>query len=202
MFKKLVLITAGVLSPIVSFADNPFFGEGHKNLVFLGVGQGLSTGWLLPNPEDRLVPFGAMHIAYAAPTTFLNLPGRTSINGVVLIGWGTSVDYRRPYPGTDEFPIHWDWREIAKTAQIAYLQQDVSLFWWKDWYAGVGVGIGMQRHENKRIDTKLVFSSRLFAGYSFTDNWHGELFFQHFSNGSTGINFSYNFFGLGVGYSF
>jgi len=199
---KQIIIIIGTCLPTLVAATNPFFGYEHENMVYGGIGQGLSTGWLLPSTRDELVPFAALHVGYAVPNTVFHLPGRQSLNVVGLIGWGTSVDSRYKHPVTGEFPIFWNWKEIAETAQILYLHQDAALLWGSDWYTGIGVGAGMQRHQNKRIETKLMFSFRIFAGYILTDNWRAEVFFQHFSNGSTGINFSYNSIGLGLGYSF
>jgi len=203
--KKIIILTALILHSAFYIlhsanAANPFFGEDHENKIFVGLSRGLSTGWLFPNPDDQTVPMGQFQIGYSVPNTFFHLPGRQSINGMVMLGWGTSVDHR--YMDETGDPMVWNWKEVAETAQIAYFQQDVSLFWGEDWYFGTGVGIGMQRHENDRINTKLVFSFRLFAGYAITENWRVETYFQHFSNGSTGTNFSYNSIGFGLGYSF
>ena len=187
------------LIPLSLYA-NPFFGEGHDRSVAFHLGQGLSTGWLLPNPDDTFVPFVGMHIQYAAPNEFLHLPGRYSVNGMVMIGWGRSHDYRHAPYGSPA--LIWDWNEIAETAQIFYVMQEVALLSGRDWYFALGMGLGMQRHETDRIGTKFVVPFRLSIGYAITESVRSEVFFHHFSNGSTGYNYSYNMIGLGVGYSF
>jgi len=199
--RETILISLLSLAPAVALADakNPFFGE-HENMLFFGIGQGLSTGWLMPNRRDEFVPMGMLHAAYAVPNTAFHLPGRQSLNIMAMVGWGTSYDHR--YNDGNGDPIAWNWKKIAQTAQIFYFQQDAALFWGENWYSGIGMGMGMQRNETKRVDTKLVFSFRIFGGVYLTDDLKGEVFFQHFSNGSTGINYSYNTVGLGLGYSF
>ena len=202
MRKLIVFIAVWILAAPAKAEHNPFFGD-NQNKISVGISQGMSTGWLFPTWRDEFVPFAQLHMAYAVPNTFFHLPGRQSINVSAMLGWGTSTDYRHEHPTKGGPPIYWDWGDIAHTAQIIYYQQDVALFSGKDWYTGIGAGIGMQRHENDRIDTKLMFSFRMFAGYAITENWRGEIFFQHFSNGSTHeANFSYNSIGFGLGYAF
>ncbi|MCL2369405.1 MAG: acyloxyacyl hydrolase [Alphaproteobacteria bacterium] len=209
MKKLLTLSLALTLFAHSANANNPFFGADHQNLVMFAATKGLSSGWLFPNPlQDRLVPFAQLNFAYAAPNRFMNLYGRQSINVNAMIGFGTSVDREHTNhtssPGlSDPNGIRWDWQDIASTAQIIYMMQDVALFHGGQWYFGVGAGGGMQRHQTARVYSKLIFNFRMFYGRKINDSTRAELFFSHFSNGSvTADNFSYNSIGIALTRSF
>ena len=178
------IILVGVHS--VAHADNPFFGSGHQNQISVNFGHGTDANWLLPFPGKR-VHFSLYDFKYSQPNTFFRLPGRQNINIAYTHGWQN-----------DE---RWQWKDYS--VPMFYLSEDVALYWTSKWYFGTGMGIGMQLQENERVGTKLIFGFKVFAGRRLSENWTMEFFMQHFSNGSTAReNYSYNFYGLGVGYSF
>ena len=178
----------------LSLYANPFFGEGQDNMVMLAAGRAAAATWLLPIGEGGMVPFGYLRASYYQPNTSFRLPGRQSVNVMQTFGWGESRHRSR-----DGYV--WDWTGFETT--FLYFQQDVALFYGRNWYTGMGMGMGMQARENERVGTKLVFSFKVFAGYAVTDSLRIEAFMHHFSNGSTQVeNYSYNFMGVGFGYSF
>ncbi|MDR2541879.1 MAG: acyloxyacyl hydrolase [Treponema sp.] len=168
---------------------NPLFGD-KENQLMLNIGQGIAGTWMLELPE-KPVPFIMFHFQYSQPIEFFRLPARLSANVIQTIGYGKS---ECPYDT-------WNWRDF--TTRIAFLSTDVVMVWTNKWYFGTGIGTGIQASENERISTKFLVGLKLFTGYNFTGNWRTEIFFHHFSNGSTSPqNYSYNFYGLGLGYSF
>ena len=83
------------------------------------------------------------------------------------------------------------------------LSEDVALFYGKNWYSYMGLGVGMQAQQNERIGSKLLFGFKLAAAYRLSECTAVELFMQHYSNGNTAPeNNSYAFYGLGLAYSF
>jgi hypothetical protein len=191
---KVIGLMTGLMAVSAYAETNPIFGNA-RNQVMLNLGQGVNGMGLIAEP-DRPVPFNMVQLAYSQPTTFFRIPGRQTFSVIQTIGYGTKYEYT-DYNGT----IEWNWGEYA--TQIAMLSGDISLYDTKNWYFGVGMGGAMQGKQNKRENTKFLLGYKLFAGYRMTENWNAELFMQHFSNGDTGErNYVYNFFGLGLGYSF
>ena len=171
-------------------AGNPLFGD-KENQLMVNIGQGIAGTWMLELPKNP-VPFNMFLFQYSQPIKFFRLPARLSANFIQTLGYGESEC--RTYGS-------WDWQDF--TTRIAFLSTDVLLVWTNKWYIGTGIGTGIQALENARINTKFLLGLKLFMGYTIAGNWRTELFFQHFSNGSTSFqNYSYNFYGLGLGYNF
>lgn len=127
-----------------------------------------------------------IYFQYSQPTNFFRLPARKSVNFIQIIGYGKN---------------NWNWTDYS--IQIITLSEDFILYNKNKFYFGSSVGLGFQRLENKRIETKLLFGFKLLSGYKISDKFNTELFIQHFSNGETSVNnFSYNFCGFGVPYNF
>lgn len=186
-FMKKFLIFIYLALPIAVHADipNPFFGD-YEHQVALNVGAGVNSGFLIP-PPSQFVPYTMFDLKYSIPATFFRMPARQSIGVVMNVGYGDKYG--------------WDWD--GYTIPIALLSMDVALVSLGDFYAGAGIGAGMQLHQNERIGSKLIFGFKLFTGYKISERWRGELFVQHFSNGNCAPeNHSYGFYGLGVNYSF
>ncbi|MCM1294476.1 MAG: acyloxyacyl hydrolase [Muribaculaceae bacterium] len=177
-----VVVLAG---PTNAVAANPFMGD-NQNQVAFNLGQGVDSGFLVP-PPFRLVPFYFMHFQYSQPTTFFRIPARQSFNIGQTVGFGTKYRWR------------WDRYSIP----MVFLSEDIAVLHGRQWYFSVGAGGGLQAKQNERIGSKWLFQFKLAGGYRFTDNFGGELFVQHFSNGNTADeNYSYAFYGMGLTYSF
>ena len=185
--KKIAIVLMSCFAAGAANADwNPFFGE-HENQIVVNIGQGVNSGFLVP-PPSQFVPFYMLpNIQYSQPTTFFTMPARQSLN------FGETVGMGRAYG--------WDWSDFS--IPMVWASGDVALLYGDDWYVGPGVGVGFQAKENDRLGAKLVFQFKISAGYHFTEQWGGEIFVQHFSNGNTAEeNHSYAFYGLGVSYNF
>ncbi|MBD5400461.1 acyloxyacyl hydrolase [bacterium] len=183
---SLVLILSSVTATAANADLNPYFGT-TQNQIAINIGQGVNSGFLVP-PPSQFVPFYMLpNIQYSQPTTFFSMPARQSLN------FGETVGMGRAYG--------WDWTDFS--IPMVWASGDVALLYGCDWYVGPGVGVGFQAKENDRLGAKLVFQFKISAGYHFTENWGGEIFVQHFSNGNTAEeNHSYAFYGLGVTYNF
>lgn len=182
---SLLILPILAINPAHADEYNPFFGD-HERQFGFHMGAGVNSGLIVPPPE-QFVPFAMVQIQYSLPTTFFEMPARYSLNVVETIGWG------RKYG--------WEWQDYS--IPIAYLSEDIALFWGEDWYFGTGLGVGMQAQQNDRIGSKLLFGFKLMAGYHITERINIELFMQHFSNGNTAPeNNSYAFYGLGLVYNF
>ena len=164
---------------------NPFMGTYQNQLAF-GIGQGVDTGWLLPQPSHP-VPFYIGTIQYSQPTTFFRIPAKQSINVSETLGLGEKYG--------------WKWQDY--TIPMAYVSEDIALFKYQSLYAGVGAGVGLQAQENERLGAKLLFQFKVTVGYNFNKQWSGEFFIQHFSNANTAEeNNSYAFYGVGFTYNY
>lgn len=164
---------------------NPFF-NGYDNQIAFNVGAGVNSGFLIP-PPSQFVPYTMYQFQYSQPTTFFRLPARMSINATVNVGYGQKYGW------------HWDDFSIP----IGLLSEDIALFYGRDWYTFIGLGVGMQLQQNERIGSKLLFGFKMGAGYHISECTAIEAFMQHFSNGNTAPeNNSYAFYGLGLVYSF
>jgi hypothetical protein len=148
-----------------------------------------------------------IQLTYSQPTEFFRLPARRNLSVTQNIGYGTKYQYS-DYFGTFE----WNWKNFNTT--IASISWDVAVLHGESWYFGAGAGFAMQGRQTERECTKLLFPFKVFFGYRISDKWNSDIFTQHFSNGDAGGegfmdskmthggNYSYNFWGLGVGYSF
>lgn len=176
-------------------AVNPFFGN-NQNQIMLNLGQGVNSFGLIPAPE-MFVPFNLAQLTYSQPTTVFRIPARQNFNIMQTIGYGQKYEYT-DYVET----FTWNWADYS--TQIASITWDVALLHNEHVYFGVGMGVAIQGQQNAREGTKFLLPFKVFLGWRFTENWNAEIFAQHFSNGDTGgvANYSYNFFGLGIGYSF
>ncbi len=196
--KKIFLPFTFFLVPLVSFAAaNPFMGD-NQSQIMLNIGQGVDSYSLLPLPT-RWVPYTMVQVQYSQPTTVFRLPARQNIAITKNFGYGTKYG-RGP---SEKWPdgLEWDWTEYS--TEYAQITWDVALLSGDGWYFAVGMGLAMQGRQNERNNTKFMIPMKLMAGYRFAKNWNVELFSQHYSNGDTGdMNYSYNFWGLGLGYSF
>ncbi len=164
---------------------NPFF-NGYENQVAFNFGYGVNSGFLLP-PPSQFVPFIMLQAQYSQPTTFFKLPARQSLNIFQTLGSGEKYG--------------WQWDKF--TIPIAMLSEDVALFYGRNWYTFMGLGVGMQAQQNKRIGSKLIFGFKLGAAYRLSECTSVELFMQHMSNGNTAPeNNSYAFYGLGMTFNF
>ena len=171
-------------------AENPFLFD-RENQIFINIGQGIAGTWMLEPPKNP-VPYNMLQLQYSQPIKFFRLPSRLSANYIQTIGYGVSKTTR----GNT-----WNWQDY--TTMIAFLSVDSPFVWTNKLYFGSGIGTGIQAVENERIDTKFLLGLKIFIGYAFLQRWRLEAFFHHFSNGSTSPqNYSYNFYGFGVGYNF
>jgi hypothetical protein len=187
--KKILFILLPLLllaSAPAGAGDNPFF-FGHRRQVALHFGgYGVDTGLVVP-PPFRPVPFVIAHLQYSLPSDFFELPSRDSINIAGTIGFGKGYG--------------WDWDKYS--IPIAFLSKDFALLYGRDWYAGIGIGAGMQAKQNDRISSKLLFQFKILAGTRISEKFGLEVFALHMSNGNTSPdNHSYAWYGAGVTYSF
>ena len=182
--RKIITFLFSLLCMYGANADtNAFMGKAQNQLTFY-LGQGVDNGYIVPLPYHA-VPFYMAQIKYSQPATFFRLPARMSLNLGETVGLGKK----------------YGWRDF--TIPIFWISGDTALLYGKNWYTGVGSGVGMQAHQNDRLGAKLVFEFRLFYGYRIKENWGIEIYAQHFSNANTAKeNHSYAFFGLGVNYDF
>lgn len=180
---------------------NPFFGE-YQNQAMFNFGQGVNSFGLISLP-DLPVPFNMLQFAYSQPATFFRLPARQTISFIKTIGYGKKYRYDSYKVSHDIYePVEWDWKAYA--TEIAMLSGDAALFHTERFYFGLGLDVGVQGKQNERFGTKFMTGFKILAGYKIADRWLAEFLIQHFSNGDTGgeANFSYNFWGLGIGYNF
>ena len=187
LMKKIAIVLMSCFAAGAANAEwNPYFGTA-QNQIVVNIGQGVNSGFLVP-PPSQFVPFYMLpNIQYSQPTTFFTMPARQSLN------FGETVGMGRAYG--------WDWTDFS--IPMVWASGDVALWYGDDWYVGPGIGVGFQAQENDRLGAKLVFQFKISAGYHFTEQWGGEIFVQHFSNGNTAEeNHSYAFYGLGVSYNF
>jgi len=188
-------------------AENPFFPNGERHSVAFGYGQGIDTGQIVPPPPglsiSPVVPFSLVRFAYGIPTTAFYLPARVSVNLAGVIGYGTTSVWDWEYPNGAPFPPDAEWKWNEYSVPMIYFSEDAALYNGRRFYAGIGMGIGMQMQQNERIGSKLLFTMRYFAGFRIADSWNMEIHATHFSNGNTAdANFSYAFYGLALSHSF
>ncbi len=181
MRKNIVFLLFSIYMCGANATTNPFMGDAQNQIAFY-LGQGFDNGYIVPLPYHA-VPFYIAQVKYSQPATFFRMPARMSINLAETLGLGKKYG--------------WDWRDF--TIPIVFLSGDTALLHGKNWYAGVGSGVGLQAQQNKRLGAKLLFEFKLFYGYRMNENWGIEVYAQHFSNANTADeNHSYAFYGLGV----
>lgn len=191
----LIVIFASWVAAAVGRDGNPMFGEKQNQITF-NIGQGINRHWMIEPPID-FVPFNLIHLQYSQPMTFFRLPARKSLNIAQTIGWGERFinPYAQP-PGQ-----YWNWADMNRF--IAFISLDVPLLHSPRFYAGVGVGTGVQHFPTERVNTMFLIGVKWFGGIRINEYWNVELFLQHFSNARTERpNLSYNFWGLGIGRNF
>ena len=187
MKKVIAVVVAGLvcMPAVAGDTHNPMFGTDTNNSVSLHVGQGTGAGTLFKLVDPFLWEFETMTslmAQYSQPMKIFRLPARMNFNVVQNFG------YRNK-------------RGLSFTA--VGVSWDVSLFDWRGFYIGVGIGPYMRDSRDRYVNSRLVFGERVFIGKNVSDNWRIEFFTQHFSNGDfTETNRGFNFTGLAVGYSF
>jgi len=193
MFLALFSVSiAGAQLRFFAFSDNtenPIFGKA-ENQLMINIGQGIAGTDVFELPKNP-VPFNMFMLQYSQPILFFRSPARLSASITQTVGYGeTECQYGI-----------WNWSDYTTT--ISFLSTDTLILWTNVWYCGAGIGTGIQTELNARIGTRFLLAYKLFTGFAFANNWRIELFFHHFSNGSTSYqNSSYNFYGLGIGYNF
>ena len=164
---------------------NPFMGDAQNQIAFY-IGQGFDNGYIVPLIYHP-VPFYIIQAKYSQPATFFRFPARMSFNIAETAGFGKKYG--------------WDWRKF--TIPLVVWSGDTALLYGKNWYTGVGSGVGLQAQQNDRLGAKLLFEFKLFYGYRINEKWGIEIYAQHFSNANTAEeNNSYAFYGLGTTYNF
>ena len=174
----------GLIMP-ASATTNPMFGDGHENAVMLNIAQ--STGShnirkLIWPPDWTIYPQTLIMLTYAQPMEIMRLPARINISLVQNIAYESSNGLS--FIGTG---VSWD----------------ISLVDWRGFYFGVGIGPYYRDNHDRWVSSRLISGEKVFLGKNISDNWRGEFFTIHFSNGDlTDINTGFNFVGLGINYSF
>ena len=185
MKKNVVFLLISALTFCANADTNPFMGNAQNQIAFYAA-QGFDNGYIVPAPY-HIVPFYIAQVKYSQPATFFRMPARMSINVAETLGLGKKYG--------------WNWTKY--TIPIFFISGDTTLLHGKNWYAGVGSGVGLQAQQNERLGAKLLFEFKLLYGYRFNENWGIEVYAQHFSNANTADeNHSYAFYGLGVTHNF
>ena len=171
-----------------AFADtdiNPMFGTDNENAIALYVSQGTGAGTLFKLVDPFMWEFEPMTnlmLQYSQPMEIFRLPSRMNLSVVQNLGYHHTQ-------GLSFTAIGVSW--------------DVALLNWRGFYLGIGIGPYMRDSRDRYVQSRLVFGERVFIGKNIGNDWHIELFTQHFSNGDfTEINRGFNFTGLAVNYSF
>ncbi len=166
-------------------APNPMFGNDRQNSFTFYVAQGTGAGTLAKMVAPwmwEFEPMTAFMLQYSQPLTIFRLPARQSLNLVQNIGYESD-------DGFDFVALGISW--------------DVSLFDWRGFYIGFGLGPYMRDTADWRVDSRLVFGEKFFIGYTMSDRWRAEWFTLHFSTGDfSEANEGFNYTGLGFSYSF
>ena len=164
---------------------NVMFGTGDENSFTLHVAQ--STGshnirkLVWPLAWD-FCPQTFLMLTYAQPMEIMRLDARMNVSIMQNIAYESS--HGLSFIGAG---VSWD----------------VSLFDWRGFYIGIGIGPYYRDNHDRWVSSRLMFGEKVFIGKDIDDHWRGELYTQHFSNGDlTDINTGYNFFGLSLTYSF
>ena len=164
---------------------NPMFAPNAKNSVTLYVAQGTDKGTLfkLVNPLLwDISPMTMVMAQYSQPSEIFRLPARINFNIVQNIAYESCH-------GLSFFGGGISW--------------DIALVNWNGFYIGGGIGPYYRDNRDRWVASRLFFGEKFFIGKNIGKKWRGELFTLHFSNGDfTKPNYGFNFFGLGVNYSF
>lgn len=203
-FIKLILIVLIVLIPAISNANdnshndtqsvfsmhlpkmnNPMFAKDDINSFGIYIAQGTGSGTLFKLFKPDLWDFSPMTMVmlqYSQPTTFFRLPARQNISFVQNTAYNSGVGLSFSALGTS---------------------LDASLFNWRGFYTGLGIGVYMRDNRDRWVESRLVFGEKFFIGKTVSEKCRIEFFTQHFSNGNfTDKNEGFNFTGLSAIYSF
>ena len=184
--KKFVLLSCfiSLTLPQVVHA-NVMFGDNTRNSIELHIAQGTGPGTLFKLIQPGLWDIRPMTLVmaqYSQPMEIMRLPARMNVNFVQNFGYHSSQ-------GLSFFAAGVSW--------------DVALLQWCGWYLGGGIGPYMRDSRDRYVSSRLVFGEKVFIGKTITNNWRGEIFTLHFSNGDfTEVNRGFNYVGLGINYSF
>lgn len=184
--KKFALFSAllSIIAPNVGYA-NVMFGPNTQNSVALHIGQGTGPGTLFKLIQPGLWdinPMTMIMLQYSQPMEIMRLPARMNVSAVQNLGYESAK-------GLSFFAAGVSW--------------DVAVPLWCGFYAGIGIGPYMRDSHDRYVSSRLVFGEKFFIGKNITDQWRGELFTLHFSNGDfTETNRGFNYVGFGVNYSF
>jgi hypothetical protein len=183
--KKRICILLFAFFFLPAIAADPMF-DGKRNQISYGSGMAIKSESLIYFPVN-FVPYFTNILTYSQPNTVFRIPGRQSVNISKNMGRGEKYG--------------WNWELLDE--YIFYFSEDAFFYNTRNWYYGMGMGVGMQLNYNERIGSLLIFEIKLFAGYKISERINLEAFFQHFSNGhTTQNNYSYNFYGLSLVYKF
>ena len=182
---NLFLICLMVAGPAMASDINPMFGPGNKNGIAIYAAQGTGPGTLFKMVDPFLWEFEPMTFAmlqYSQPIDIFRLPSRMNFNVMQNFRYGHDR-------GLSFFAVGVSW--------------DVALVNWRGFYIGLGLGPYMRDSRDRYVASRLVFGERVFIGKNLGNDWHLEIFTQHFSNGDfTDINRGFNFTGLAISYNF
>lgn len=185
MKKFIPFILCAILPLYASAAQNPMFGPGDENSIMIYAGQSTGSGTLFKLIQPSLWEFGPQTLfmaQYSQPMTIFRLPARQNLAAV------TSIAYESNH-GLSFSAVGISW--------------DVSLFDYRGFYIGAGLGPYMRDSRDRWVDSRLVFGEKFFIGKNIGDDWRIEFFTLHFSNGDfTDVNKGFNYTGLAVSYSF
>ena len=185
MKKITVTILLAVYASSAIANQNVMFAPDEQNSVTLYIGQSTGKGTLfkLINPFLwKINPDTMIMAQYSQPTEIFRLPARINFNIIQNIGYKSCDDLSFIGAG-----ISWD----------------IALLNWRGAYLGFGVGPYYRDNLDRWVSSRLVFGEKFFIGKNLGTKWRGEFFTLHFSNGNfTKTNHGFNFFGLGLNYSF
>ncbi len=181
--------TIATLSVLIAFnanaAQNIMFAPNAENSVTLYVGQSSGKGTLFKIVDPflwEINPQTFIMVQYSQPMEIFRLQSRINLNALQNVGYQSSADLSFAGVG-----ISWD----------------ITLLNWGNFYSGLGAGPYYRSQFDRWVASRLVFGEKFFFGTKINDSWRAEFFALHFSNGDfTKPNYGFNFFGLGLNYSF
>ncbi|MDR2412904.1 MAG: acyloxyacyl hydrolase [Rickettsiales bacterium] len=185
MQKIVLFIFIMMTLPICGAKANPMFGAGDDNSFILHIGHGTGDGTLFKLIYPGFWEFEPMTVLmaqYSQPMTIFRLPARQNIGLVQNFGYESDRGL-----SFTAFGISWD----------------ASLFDWRGFYIGLGLGPYLRDSKDWRVESRLVFGEKFFIGARLSNKWRAEFFTLHFSNGNlTPVNDGFNFTGISFNYSF
>ena len=185
MRKTTIAILMILVASNATAKQNVMFANDTENSVTIYVGQSTGKGTLFKLVDPFLWdihPQTMIMAQYSQPIEIFRLPSRINFNIIQNIGYESSK--RLSFIGGG---ISWD----------------TALLNWRGFYTGFGVGPYYRDTIDRWVASRLVFGEKFFIGKNISDKWRGEFFTLHFSNGDfTKPNHGFNFFGLGLNYSF